>query len=454
MPVPNPKLDGRLEHAITSTSPEILQNVVKDLCADIPEARNYLSSRLLLPEEQIISVKSTDATDGSLEAGSKRKRGSQDLVSASDDNKKPKLRYATCQNCTEDFDVTENTSTSCHFHPMPYEMDNDYFQDDWEGSASIIHKSQRNKLSQHSTASTHAGPPSVAASQLNPASPLHSTNPHNITNNHRTHDPPPTTSTYPTISISISTSLLTPTYKPKPPTPRTTPPKQTQHLNTSTRKNTAMSSPHEPPSVQPQPSQQPQQSQPQPQPPNQKQNQKLPIHTNHCRYCNHLLLATTREIPTLPRRKPPAQDAALILPLPRAEEEDELDTENTTTTSSNPENDGAAKQPQPHYTILLSTTIPDRKPTVVRREDGFEKRRLLRCGRCRVVVGYFLDAVHFPSGGTADGDEDEDEEGEGQRAKVVYLLPGALMETGVMEANDVEKLRAMDREWAGWMESS
>ncbi|PYI14446.1 hypothetical protein BO99DRAFT_406654 [Aspergillus violaceofuscus CBS 115571] len=117
MPVPNPKLDGRLEHAITSTSPEILQNVVKDLCADMPEARNHLSSRLLLPEEQIVLVKSTETTNGPLEAGSKRKRGSQDSVPASDENKKVKLRYATCQNCTEEFDVTKNTSTSCHFHP-------------------------------------------------------------------------------------------------------------------------------------------------------------------------------------------------------------------------------------------------------------------------------------------------------------------------------------------------
>ncbi|PYH80139.1 hypothetical protein BO82DRAFT_355711 [Aspergillus uvarum CBS 121591] len=218
-----------------------------------------------------------------------------------------------------------------------------------------------------------------------------------------------------------------------------------------------MSSHHEPPAFEPRQPQQPQQPSQQSQPQSQSREepkQKLPIHTNHCRYCNHLLLATTREIPTLPRRKPPAQDAALILPLPRAGEEEELDDTNT----PNPENDAAAaaaKQPQPHYTILLSTTIPDRKPTVVRREDGFEKRRLLRCGRCRVVVGYFLDAVHFPSGGVGEtADEDEDEEGKGQRAKVVYLLPGALMETGVMEANDVEKLRAMDREWAGWMESS
>ncbi|RAH42799.1 uncharacterized protein BO95DRAFT_445717 [Aspergillus brunneoviolaceus CBS 621.78] len=183
--------------------------------------------------------------------------------------------------------------------------------------------------------------------------------------------------------------------------------------------------------------------------------QRLPIHTNHCRFCNHLLLATTRTITTLPRRKPPAQDAALILPLPRAEEEEEDEEEDDELdTNNNPKAENAAAK-QPHYTILLSTTIPDRKPTLVRREDGFEKRLLLRCGRCRVVVGYFLDAVHFPSTEITKEAAGEDEEDDGnRRAKVVYLLPGALMETGVMEANDVEKLGAMDREWAGWMESS
>ncbi|GAQ39831.1 uncharacterized protein AtWU_07970 [Aspergillus tubingensis] len=166
---------------------------------------------------------------------------------------------------------------------------------------------------------------------------------------------------------------------------------------------------------------------------------RLPVQTHHCRFCNHLLLATTRSIPSLPRRKSPAKDGAIILPLPR----------------DNSTDDEQSKQQQKHYTILLSTTIPDRKHTLVRREDGFEKRLFLRCGRCRVVMGYFLDEVHF-GGMTSTNREGGDGEGdgEGEKARVVYLLPGALVETGVMlRDEELERVvKGLDREWVGWLE--
>ncbi|KAF7163589.1 hypothetical protein CNMCM5623_008438 [Aspergillus felis] len=196
----------------------------------------------------------------------------------------------------------------------------------------------------------------------------------------------------------------------------------------------------------------------------QQQQQRLKVHTHHCRFCNHLLLATTRTIGALPRRKAPAQDNALILPLPRADEDEEDDDEldadadadrdaaepnQAEKTEGEGEGQGERRQrKQKHYTILLATTLPDRKATLVRREDGFEKRRFLRCGRCRVVVGYFLDAVHFP---VAHGKGEDVVEGEGaeQEPRVVYLLPGALMETEIM--GDEEKMRAMDQEWSEWI---
>ncbi|KAF4287113.1 hypothetical protein KXW98_007873 [Aspergillus fumigatus] len=208
----------------------------------------------------------------------------------------------------------------------------------------------------------------------------------------------------------------------------------------------------------------------------QQQQQRLKVHTHHCRFCNHLLLATTRTIATLPRRKAPAQDNALILPLPHADEDEDEDddddnddekkeeekpdattspepgseTNQTIRTEGEAESEGQAgrkRRKQKHYTILLSTTLPDRKATLIRREDGFEKRRFLRCGRCRVVVGYFLDAVHFPVVQRA---EDVVEgEGASQEPRVVYLLPGALMETEIM--GDEEKMEALDREWSGWI---
>ncbi|KAL4790699.1 hypothetical protein BDV19DRAFT_371953 [Aspergillus venezuelensis] len=156
----------------------------------------------------------------------------------------------------------------------------------------------------------------------------------------------------------------------------------------------------------------------------------LPIKTHHCRFCATLLLATTRAYDTLPRRKNQCLDSAIILPL-----------------RNTPSPDNAQKQT--HYTILLSSSTRDRKPTLIRREDGFEKRVFLRCGRCRVVVGYFLDGVHFPGDltGTASMNAEGEAEGEGQD-RAVYLLPGALMETDIM--SDEEKMKILDREWEDW----
>lgn len=64
----------------------------------------------------------------------------------------------------------------------------------------------------------------------------------------------------------------------------------------------------------------------------------------------------------------------------------------------------------------------DTKTTIVRREDGFEKRLLWRCGRCRVVVGYELVGQELDRMNT-DG---------GYEGRVMYVLPGGMMSTDVM----------------------
>ncbi|KAJ5344750.1 uncharacterized protein MYU51_002647 [Penicillium brevicompactum] len=136
--------------------------------------------------------------------------------------------------------------------------------------------------------------------------------------------------------------------------------------------------------------------------------ERLPIRTQHCQFCNHLLLATTRTLSTLPRRGGEGKDKALILPL-----------EN---------NEASEATPAQHTTLLLSTLIPDRRPTLIRREDGIEKRHILRCGRCRVIVGYHLDAVHY----------------EDQKQQPVYLLPGSVVETEKMGEEE-------DGQWREWI---
>ncbi|KAL2812663.1 hypothetical protein BDW59DRAFT_167761 [Aspergillus cavernicola] len=198
---------------------------------------------------------------------------------------------------------------------------------------------------------------------------------------------------------------------------------------------------------QPQPQHQPD-SQPQSQPPKRKipPPQTLPITTHHCRYCTNLLLATTRDLSTLPRRQKEVLDSSTILPL------------RTTRIAEDSSPDADAKNPSKytrHYTILLSSAVRERKPTIVRCPGGFEKRWNMLCGRCRLVMGYFVDPAAFVVGekrGEAAAAAVEDEEGGDDEGVIddvaVFLLPGALAETEIM--SDEEKMRRVDKEWSAW----
>ncbi|KAJ5722796.1 hypothetical protein N7488_000831 [Penicillium malachiteum] len=158
------------------------------------------------------------------------------------------------------------------------------------------------------------------------------------------------------------------------------------------------------------------------------------INTQHCAFCNHLLLATTLDLTKLPRRGGESKDNAIILPLEHQSHEE-------------PEEESKSQLSAKHLSLLLSTTIPDRRATLIRREDGIEKRILLRCGRCRVIMGYFLDDVHYPPSTISRANDDEDEEGfsrPGKNARAVYILPGAVSLTEDMEGG------RSDREWIGW----
>jgi hypothetical protein len=159
----------------------------------------------------------------------------------------------------------------------------------------------------------------------------------------------------------------------------------------------------------------------------------LPIQTQHCAFCNHLLLATTRTLSTLPRRAGEGKDNATILPLENTDLDLEAELED--------ESSHKTRHVTQHTTLLLATTIPDRRATLIRREDGIEKRLLLRCGRCRVVVGYYLDRVHWENG--AEG-VNAKVDGEGERPPAVYILPGAVVETEKMGV-------AGDEGWREWI---
>ncbi|KAK2734204.1 hypothetical protein FQN57_001858 [Myotisia sp. PD_48] len=221
---------------------------------------------------------------------------------------------------------------------------------------------------------------------------------------------------------------------------------------------------------------------------------RVPIRTYHCRFCNHLLIASTYDLARLPKRRAPALDNAIILPISKSttnEEEEEEDArddddeqeeediddheqakatygrkgETAQQTSDNMEIESdtdvaqgrrkkkfrtghsrsSSSSSSKHSTILLSTTTPDRKPIILRRSDGFEKRLLVRCGRCKVVLGYVLDEVHFKKGN--DSSEHQTTESIAEKEPdILYVLPGALAET-----HELDKEVHVGREaWAEW----
>ncbi|MCJ1314154.1 hypothetical protein MMC25_007834 [Agyrium rufum] len=194
------------------------------------------------------------------------------------------------------------------------------------------------------------------------------------------------------------------------------------------------------------------------------------IYTYHC-ICTQLLLATPYDFSTLPRRKRPSttnpkyiaseQLVEIILPLGvlpssnstsgtgaeragveglvlddddddddgdaivRRGEEDAGVEEGGLLRGVTANSAGAAGSDKPaskvQASLLLSTTL-DRRPIVLRREDGYEKVRLRRCARCRVCVGYGIEG---DGEGPATSSALEKEVG-----KVVYLFEGGLRESG------------------------
>ncbi|KIV89568.1 hypothetical protein PV10_06958 [Exophiala mesophila] len=125
------------------------------------------------------------------------------------------------------------------------------------------------------------------------------------------------------------------------------------------------------------------------------------LQTYHC-LCSTLILTTSHNLDELSSRAEPVQDGALILPLgAHLSTSDFVDTDGHTGVDS-----------------VMSNVVPDRKAVIIRREDGFEKRIMFRCSRCKLVLGYQLDESHFETSQPV--------------SRPIYLLPGGLIGTEKM----------------------
>lgn len=142
-------------------------------------------------------------------------------------------------------------------------------------------------------------------------------------------------------------------------------------------------------------------------------------HTYHC-LCSQLILSSNLPISRYPKRAGEGLDKAHILPLtpPLGDADDHNDANSQT--SEHPGSSLAGLKIRDGVALLLNASL-DHKPIIVRREDGFEKRYMQRCSRCRLIIGYQLDKSQY------DGYKST-----GRREDVLYVLPGALMSTEEM----------------------
>ncbi|KAL8666106.1 MAG: hypothetical protein Q9168_007554 [Polycauliona sp. 1 TL-2023] len=152
------------------------------------------------------------------------------------------------------------------------------------------------------------------------------------------------------------------------------------------------------------------------------------IHTYHC-LCSTHLLTSPYILSDLHQRASPSLDHARILPFPSTSSSDDNEPDEQ---AHDETQDALQTQLKPSSVLpsLLSTNIkPVKKPIVVQREDGWEKRRLWRCARCGVAVGYEIIGEEELPGDIPGGRKKGDGLG-----KVLFLLEGGLVETGKWDA--------------------
>ncbi|POS82792.1 hypothetical protein EPUL_004893, partial [Erysiphe pulchra] len=157
------------------------------------------------------------------------------------------------------------------------------------------------------------------------------------------------------------------------------------------------------------------------------------VYTYHC-ICTHLLFASTHIFSSLPRRsrEKGSIDAALILPLPKV--------------ALNSKNLRYDVPPPEGFTLLLGLE-KDTKIHTLRKPDGFERRTLYQCSRCKIVIGYEIS----PESGIVEVDTAENVHPEVDEdkclgpVKIMYILPGGLMSTEFMASK--EKIREEEVEF-------
>jgi hypothetical protein len=131
--------------AITKAKRHRLETVLKTILDEHGQlAVEWLTKELLVPQSAVSQPTEGNVTSGdsTMEGGNKRRKrnsdklllkgGSKPLLAASEISpleQRLRPRYATCEHCYGEFDVTKNESDACSYHPKEMERDLEFFSD-------------------------------------------------------------------------------------------------------------------------------------------------------------------------------------------------------------------------------------------------------------------------------------------------------------------------------------
>lgn len=96
-PAGNDQVD--LNDAIGRASQNVLAKLLSEICETNESAREVVRSRLLVDVNEVPNPGNEDGSDEA--TGPKRQ----------------KVRFASCENCKKEFDVSTNAADGCSYHP-------------------------------------------------------------------------------------------------------------------------------------------------------------------------------------------------------------------------------------------------------------------------------------------------------------------------------------------------
>jgi hypothetical protein len=127
--LPNGVKIERILSVIDDTTHERLALVLKELVKERPVAV------LPIVLEQLFTIESgpkreigADSDVNGKESAKKRKRADSTANGSAGPSKKTVRRYHVCQHCKNEFDVTQNTFKSCHYHEGELPQSTDMYQ--------------------------------------------------------------------------------------------------------------------------------------------------------------------------------------------------------------------------------------------------------------------------------------------------------------------------------------